>query len=221
MLDVITVSGSDAELGATIARNASFGATDSAFDLSVGAARAALRETPEVAAAALGNPRYLEFLDDPSTRDWLINSFGYRSHLAPQDNGSWLSPEGLLYRGFGDPGFETRVDHVLDHTRPRLDRTDTDRHGYFVDELVGGNPLAVVDEAWVLRSQAVSATQRVEGGTIVSVEYLVDLERPIGRISGSLGERLGFPPTNFVTVVVDFVDESRIVTAFPTLVPNG
>ena len=73
----------------------------------------------------------------------------------------------------------------------------------------------------MLRSQAVSATQRVEGGTIVSVEYLVDLERPIGRISGSLGERLGFPPTNFVTVVVDFVDESRIVTAFPTLVPNG
>ena len=135
------------------------------------------------------------------------------------DNGSWVSPEGLFYRGFGDPGFDTRVDHILDHTRPRFDRANTDLHGYFVDEFVDGNPLAVVDEAWIRRSDADDVFEQLnDAGDVTRIEYTVDMGRDVGRISGSLGADLNLPPTQFVTVVVEASDETRIVTAFPALV---
>ena len=50
LLEVIAAV-DDPKVGADIARNASFGLTGDAFDLSVGVTRAALRESPEVAAA--------------------------------------------------------------------------------------------------------------------------------------------------------------------------
>ncbi len=155
---VLAQSWVDASRGATIARNASLDTvpgltTKEATDKSLAATKAALAQRADVSDAALGNSQYLaHFTED---YDWLVNTFEWRSYLLRIDPPagpvlpgetrvpSWYeSPEGLIYRG-PDPNaaFDTRVDHVLDHTRRRVRNVP---HGVFET----ASPFETVDEAF-------------------------------------------------------------------------
>ena len=214
MLDVIAASGSDAELGATIARNASFGNTDDVFARSVGATRVALQQTPEVAFEILGNSRYIDFLVNPTTSDWLVASMRYRADLIPGPNGSWVSPGGLRYRLDPNPDFDTVVDHVLNHTRRQPDRPGL--HGVFeVDR-----PFLVIDDAWARRGDAVAVFEtKDEFDVVISRSYVVESPTRVGFVSGEDGVLAGRPDAFFIEIFVDPNDPTIILTAYPRTQP--
>lgn len=121
--------------------------TKEATEKSLAATKVALaqRADAHVADAALGNSQYARHFEEDY--DWLVNTFEMRSYLKridpPAGQGSWYeSPEGLVYRS-PDPNddFDTRVDHVLNHTRRQSRDVD---HGVFTTP----SPFETVDEAF-------------------------------------------------------------------------
>ena len=108
-----------------------------------------------MADAALGNSQYAKHFEEDY--DWLVKTFEWRSHLDRIDpppgtalepnNESWYqSPEGLIYgfdKGINSAIFDTRVDHVLNHTR-RIQRVDGNAHGV----METANPLQTLDDVY-------------------------------------------------------------------------
>ena len=161
--DVLTQSCVSDARGAAIARNASLDSVPGltvkeATDKSLAATKVALaqRADAHVADAALGNSKYLEQFEEDY--DWLVKTIEARNFLKRIDpavpptanqvpNPSWYeSPEGLIY-GYDKKtsGFDTRVDHLFNHTRPRT--RPAAPHGVFTVP----NALETVDEAYLLR----------------------------------------------------------------------
>jgi hypothetical protein len=101
-----------------------------------------------------------------------------------------VSPGGLQYGA--DPKFGNRVDHVLDHTAPNLNKSV---HSVF--NVQGDDALNLVDEAWSNRSGA--GTLQANGNRT----WTVDLGRPVGTIG----------QTSVQIVVRDGTNE--LITAFP------
>jgi len=128
--------------------------TKEATDKSLGATKAALAQPADVVDAALGNSQYLTHFEEDY--DWLVKTFEWRSHLERIDppagtiiengNPSWYRSRdtGLTYGyddGIDGPFNDTRVDHVLNHTRRR---SRNSAHGVFTTD----SPFETVDEAY-------------------------------------------------------------------------
>ena len=159
--DVLTQSWVSDARGAAIARNASLDSVPGltvkeATDKSLAATKVALaqRADAHVADAALGNSQYARHFEEDY--DWLVKTFEWRSHLERIDppvgtpleagNPSWYRSRetGLTYQydnGADALSNDTRVDHVLNHTRRRSRNND---HGVFTTD----SPFATVDEAY-------------------------------------------------------------------------
>ena len=117
----------------------------------------------------------------------------------------WISPAGLVYRGF-DPGGLNRVQHIERHTRDMPNRDGP--HGVFD----GGKnaAFAVIDEAWK-RAEKQRLKPRVEGDRSI---YDVSLGRRIGFLGGQTGARRRHPPLSRIRIVFESKTKN-IVTAFP------
>jgi hypothetical protein len=109
--------------------------------------------------------------------------------FADMGNGDFVSPAGLVY----GPG---KVDHVLNHTVQNLSRAT---HTVF-SEVDPNKALALVDEAWTRRAQAIT-------DPIETFKFTI----PMGRAIGTNGE-------TYIQMAVDPAT-NRILSAYPVSGP--
>jgi|GEM_PF-2868961 len=110
------------------------------------------------------------------------------------DGAEYLSPAGLRYGDDPSPEFDSRIDHVMAHTRPDPEKP---KHSIFLEK----NPVKVlqlIDEAWNKRGPP--EKQGKGAGRDV---YTVAMQRPVGEE----GEES-------IRIIVES-GSSDIVTAYP------
>ena len=110
------------------------------------------------------------------------------------DGAEYISPAGLRYGDDPSPEFDSRIDHVMAHTRPDPDKP---KHSIFLEK----NPVLVlklIDEAWVKREKPES-----QGGNNGRDVYTIAMQRPVGEE----GE-------DAIRIIVE-AGTSDIVTAYP------
>lgn len=107
----------------------------------------------------------------------------------------FTSPAGIVYGKDWSGKFDSRVAHIMAHTKPDPSKK---KHSVFVEQSRDG-VLALLDEAWKKRGPPVR-----EGGSRGRDVYDVDM----GRVVGTEGERR-------LKLVME-KDSASIVTAYPT-----
>lgn len=108
---------------------------------------------------------------------------------------TWVSPAGLRYGPDPSPKYDTRIDHVMAHTKPDPSKP---KHSLFVEK-DRTKLLALIDEAWKKRGPPNTQGQRGKGRDV----YEINMNKKIG----TKGERT-------IRVIVE-EGTSDMVTAYP------
>lgn len=114
----------------------------------------------------------------PKSEAELAQATAAQSQLAPllegttsADGAEYVSPAGLRYGDDPSPEFDSRIDHVMAHTRPDPDKP---KHSIFLEK----NPVLVlklIDEAWEKRGKP-----EAQGGANGRDVYTVAMQKPVG-----------------------------------------
>ena len=128
------------------------------------------------------------------------------SFLTEIGRNRFRSPEGLVYTQ--GPGGEHRIQHIMRHAQ---DDEEREIHGVFFlteqDEL-----LALLDEAYrLIRANSNRVQREIEDDR---VDYLVDMQKPIGYVGGKSGQRQNHPQCQGIKLILE---DDRVITAYPYL----
>ena len=133
-----------------------------------------------------------------------IKSLEKSGHLIPAGKDTWKTPKGLILKG-RDPKGQTRLEHIMRHTR---DMPRRKKHGVF--SVSRAEVINLMDQTW-LAVKSGRLRGKARGG---NVAYTYRLRKEVGYLGGQEGARKGHPKLNAVRMVLR-EGTSEVITFFP------